>query len=290
MLAIPISSGIRATAKVLGWRYIRRISGLLGLAACAGLMCIDAGCFLTASGQAMASDASAPADFAARTRKEFNEAKNRFQTETNNAEAAWQFGRACFDLAESATNKAERARLAQNGIAACRQSISRNPASAPAHYYLGMNLGQLADTKRNLAALRMVKEIEREFQAACNLDERFDYAGPDRNLGLLYMQAPVIGSIGSRSKAHQHLRRAVELAPEYPENRLDLIEACWKWGELNVARHEIKTLEELWPGARQKFTGETWAASWRDWEKRSKAAKRKLEQASRPLESPHHQE
>ena len=37
------------------------------------------------------------------------------------ATAAWQFGRACFDLAEFATNNTERASLAEQGIAACRQ-------------------------------------------------------------------------------------------------------------------------------------------------------------------------
>jgi hypothetical protein len=61
--------------------------------------------------------------------------------------AAWQFGRACFDLAEFATNNTERASLAEQGIAACRQAMARESNSAPAHYYLGMNLGQLAETK-----------------------------------------------------------------------------------------------------------------------------------------------
>ena len=77
-----------------------------------------------------------------------------------------------------------------------------------------MNVGQLADTKRNLSGLRMVKDMEREFLAAQSLDARFDFAGPDRNLGLLYEEAPVIVSVGSRSKSRQHLEKAAELAGE----------------------------------------------------------------------------
>ena len=268
--------------------YIRSISSLLQRTTCAGLMRLYVGFFMSSTCQTMASDAPAPADLRAQMSKDFTEARSRFDSATNYVDTAWRFGRACFDFAEAATNKAERAEIAEQGIAVCRQAISRNPASAQAHYYLGMNLGQLADTRRNLAALRMVKEMEREFQAAAELDDHFDYAGPERNLGLLYLQAPVITSIGSRSKARLHLRRAVELASEYPENRLALIEAFLKWGELNEARREMKALDERWPEARQRFAGATWTANWRDWEKRLKAAKRRLEPASKPLESPRH--
>lgn len=58
------------------------------------------------------------------------------------------------------------------------QNVARDPKSAAGHYYLGMNLGQLARTKL-LGALKLVDEMEREFKAAVALDERFDHA--DRN-------------------------------------------------------------------------------------------------------------
>ena len=77
--------------------------------------------------------------------------------------------------------------------------IARESNSAPAHYYLGMNLGQLARTK-GLAALRLVSQMEHEFTRARELDEQLDWAGPDRNLGLLYRDAPAIGSVGSRAE------------------------------------------------------------------------------------------
>jgi hypothetical protein len=92
-----------------------------------------------------------------------------------------------------------------------------------------MNLGQLARTK-GLSALKLVDQMEGEFTRARDLDEHLDYAGPDRSLGLLYRDAPVIGSVGSRTRAREHLRRAVEVAPQYPENRLSLIEAYLKVG------------------------------------------------------------
>src|SRR5258707_1246825 len=222
---------------------------------------------------------------AAQAQQAFNDTRALYKKEPRSAEAAWQFARACFDKAEFATNSAERAKLAELGIDACQQLINRQSNSTPAHYYLAMNVGQLART-RGLGALKLVKEMQREFTIARGLDEHFDYAGPDRNLGLLYRDAPALGSIGSRTKARQHLASAIEIAPKYPENRLNLIEACLKWNDRNGARRELKALEEALPQARAKFAGATWAASWTDWEQRLKTAKKKLEETPRTIETP----
>jgi tetratricopeptide (TPR) repeat protein len=226
--------------------------------------------------QSLITPAVASSNLAARVNKVFQEARARYLADTNHATNAWLFGRACFELGELATNNAAKAELAEQGIAACRQAIARDPKSAPAHCYLGMTIGRLADTKRNLAALKMVKEVEREFKLARELDEHFSFAAPDRNLGLLYFEAPAFISIGSRSKARQHFQRAVELAPDYPENRLFLIEALLKWGDDDNARSEFKALEKLWRTAKEKYSGDDRADDWADWEKRFAAAKKKI--------------
>ena len=131
-----------------------------------------------------------------------------------------------------------------------------------------MDLGQLAQTKR-LGALKIVQEMEREFKTARDLDAKFDYAGPDRNLGLLYLEAPGWpASIGSRSNARRHLERAVELAPVFLENRLCLLEAYLKWVVKKSVQRELKAVEDLLPRTRKEFAGEAWAQSWADWDKR----------------------
>ena len=163
-------------------------------------------------------------------------------------------------------------------MTACRVALARDSNSAPAHYYLGMNLGQLART-RGFSALRLVDQMEREFIRARELDKWLDWAGPDRNLGLLYRDAPAIGSVGSRTRAREHLRRAVEVAPAYPENRLNLIEAYVQWSDPTAAGHELQKLEAAWSTARTNFAGEAWVASWADWESRLKKLKNKLDRA-----------
>lgn len=230
-------------------------------------------------------NAAAETDFAAYARRNFQKEQARYQGAPVETAAGWSFARACFDLAEFATNKTERALVAEQGIAACQQAIARESNSAPAHYYFGLNLGQLARTK-GLTALKLVSQMQREFARARDLDERLDWAGPDRSLGLLYADAPTIGSIGSRTRAREHLKRAADLAPQYPENRLNLIEAYLNWGESDNAQRELAALQRLWSGARTNFAGEAWAASWADWEPRLKKLQKKIETLSKSLRAP----
>ena len=225
--------------------------------------------------------------FAGRAAAEYHRAQTQFQSNTNDPAAAWQFARACYDFNDFATNNAGRATLANQGIAACRQLLACESNSAPGHYYLAIELGQLADTRRNPAAIKMVREIEREFKTAGDLDEHFDYAGPVRCLGLLYRDAPGWPvSIGNRRKAREWLEQAVQLAPDYPENRLNLVESYWQWKDREAASNELKTLDALWPRAQTNFTGEAWERSWNDWSTRRDVARKKLEETAAPAKSP----
>ncbi|MGH7976395.1 MAG: hypothetical protein ACREC8_07005 [Limisphaerales bacterium] len=238
--------------------------------------------FLFAAAGIVLADDAQNKIFAARAKMEFQRAQVQFESNTNNPDAASQFARACFNYADFATNKTERAALAKQGIAACRQQIARDTNSVAAHYYLGMNLGQLARTK-SLGALKLVREMEKEFKTAAELDKHFDYAGPERNLGLLYRDAPDWPmSVGSRRKAREFLESAAQLAPDYPENRLNLIESDLKWRDRDAAQKELDTLDALWSSAQKNFTGEKWEQSWSDWSTRRAAVRKELEEFSAP--------
>jgi tetratricopeptide (TPR) repeat protein len=220
--------------------------------------------------------------FAARAGAEFYRAQKQFQSDADNSTNAWQFARACYDLADFATNDAERAALAVQGIAACRQLVAHEPKSVPGHYYLAMNLGQLARTEL-LGALKLVREMEREFKTAADLDVHFDFAGPERCLGLLYRDAPGWpASIGSRRKAREFLEQAAKLSPDFPENILNLAESDLKWNERDEAKNELGALDALWPDAQKKFTGEIWERSWDDWTTRRDTARKKLGETPAP--------
>lgn len=223
---------------------------------------------------AAVSQGQSAATFAQRAEKQFIEARTAFEKQRTNVDAAWKFGRAAFDRAEFSKDNAEREQIARQGIDACRLAIKHNPKLAPGRYYLGMNLGQLARTK-TVGALSLVREMEREFLAARDQDESFDFAGPDRNLGLLYLEAPSF-SIGDRTKARKHLQRAVALRPDYPENRLNLLDAYLRWNEKQAAKDELVDLRKIWPQAKKNLQGPEWESAWADWENRLAKFQRSL--------------
>jgi hypothetical protein len=242
--------------------------------------------FLFATAGIVFADESQNKIFAARAEAEFHRAQIQFQSDTNNSTNAWLFARACYDFADFATDDVQRATIAVQGIAACRQLVAREPKSAPAHYYLAMNLGQLARTEL-LGALKIVNEMEREFKTAQALDAQFDFAGPERNLGLLYRDAPGWpASIGSKRKARAFLDQAEKLAPDYPENNLNLAESFLQWHENEDAKKELDALDLLWPKAQTNFTGEVWEQSWDDWSTRRDDARKKLGETPAPLKPP----
>ncbi|MGD1088903.1 MAG: hypothetical protein ABR955_09300 [Verrucomicrobiota bacterium] len=233
--------------------------------------------FLFAAAGAVLADDTQNKIFAGRAEVEFHRAQKQFHSNTNNSESAWQFARACFDFAGFATDNTGRAAIANQGITACRQLIARDTNAVAAHYYLGMNLGQLART-RSLGALKIIREMESEFKTAAKLDNQFDYAGPERNLGLLYRDAPGWPvSVGSHRKAHDFLKRAATLAPDYPENLLNLAESYLKWNEREDSKLALNALDALWPTAQRNFTGEKWEQSWDDWSMRRNDAHKRLD-------------
>lgn len=208
--------------------------------------------------------------FYLRAEAAFHRAEKDFSRPTNYSAAALELARTSFDFTELATNTTQGAEIAGRGIAVCRAWLARESQAAAAHYYLAMNLGKLAEAKApSLAAYKLVHEVEREFTTAAALDVHFDFAGPARNLGELYFQAPGWPlSIGSNRKAQEWFERAVTLAPDYPENLLNLAEARLKWHQPEEFLAVMEKLELLWLPARARFTGESWERTWRDWQTR----------------------
>ncbi|SPE56286.1 conserved hypothetical protein [Verrucomicrobia bacterium] len=271
-LSISLTAAIQACRRPCAFA-----PGLIGLCTLCSLLAVLAAC--------ADSPTNSVAEFRAAAVANFETAQSRFRSEPTNTEAAWQFARSCFDLADVATNDVERASVAQEGIRISEAALASASNSAALHYYLGMNLAQLARTK-GLGALKILHQMQQQFGLVLELDERFDFAGANRNLGLIYRDAPSIISIGDRQQSQRHLERAVELASKYPENRLNLIEAYLKWGDRGAARRQLEELDKLWPSAHQEFVGAPWASSWADWQERLENARKKLEASHKVLESP----
>jgi tetratricopeptide (TPR) repeat protein len=217
------------------------------------------------------------ATHAPRIRAAFQQALEKWSKDSNNVEAAWQFGRCTHDWADFATNDQQRAAIAEMGITACRRAIALDSKQAPAHYYLALNLGQVARTKL-LGALKLIDEMEEEWTTAARLDPKFDFAGAHRALGILYRDAPGWPtSVGSEKKSRANLEKAVELHPEYPGNRLSLFQGYLEWGDKKLIRSKAAETEAFLKKARTIFVGEQWALEWEDWDNLWTEIKRKAD-------------
>ena len=206
--------------------------------------------------------------FAARAERAYTDAQQQVRKAPTNNLIAIQFARAAFEWAEFAHRDEARADIAQHGIDLARTVLIREPTNAAAHYWLAMNLGQLARTK-SLGALKLVREMESAFTRAANLDPHTDYAGPDRSLGYLYRDTPGWpASIGSKKKAREHFERAVQLHPEFPDNQLALLESFEQWADRMSFESQFKVTEHVLSEGKRKFTGPEWDSSWADWNKR----------------------
>jgi len=195
------------------------------------------------------------------------------EADPSDFDKAWRFGKACFFAAEFATNKTRHVQLAETGIAVCRKAVGLRPDSSEANYYLAMNLGQLARNKM-LGALPLVREMEDLFLKVADRKPSLDFGGPHRCLGLLYRDAPGWPiSVGSHKKAREHLIKAREVAPDYPENIIVLLETWLKFHDRRRLKNDLPRLDPVLQAARRKLTGRPWEAYWDDWENRARSIK-----------------
>jgi SAM-dependent methyltransferase len=215
-------------------------------------------------------------DFTAEAESAYRAAQAVYAT-NQTLQAAIDVARTAFDYADLAPNDTIRESIANIGISTARSVIAANSNSVGAHYYLALNIGQLARTKM-LGALRLLSEMERELKLVIQLDPKFDYAGGYRTLGVLYLEAPGWPtSVGDKKKARFNLEKALEIAPEDPDNHLSYLEALVKWKEWKLATEKLSDYKAMLPAAKQKFTGPDWNYEWHDWTKREQTIQAKIQ-------------
>ena len=172
-------------------------------------------------------------------------------------EAQWAAAKSFAETAENAVAPAKRIDAARNGIVCARRARELKPEGVEGHYYYALSVGLLADADRSYG-LDAVGEMEASLKRAIELDEKFDYAGPLRVLGILHLRTPgPPASIGSPRKGLRLLQRAVEAFPDYPENYLYLAEALRDTGKTEEARAALEKVlpsdNAQWKAAAQKL-------------------------------------
>jgi hypothetical protein len=110
------------------------------------------------------------------------------------------------------------------GIEYANTAVKLNPTGEEGLFYDGALAGKLAELDIKYGASGL-ETIEQRMRQLIEMKSTFIYGGPDRVLGILLMRAPgpPLGP-GDWNEAEKHLKRALEIDPNWPENQLYMAE------------------------------------------------------------------
>ncbi len=161
-----------------------------------------------------------------------------------NVQALWRAARACAWLAEQAgdaKDKPQQLKIADEGVGYAQRCTFVDPDRKEGHYYMALCYAMHADAvpSQGLALVpKMVKELKKADEP---IGGGIDHSGPDRVLGLIYLNAPPWPtSVGDVDEAVDKLENACDQNPGFPENHLALAEAYIKTRKYKDARKHLE--------------------------------------------------
>lgn len=154
----------------------------------------------------------------------------------SDGEAAWRGVRTlCFKLM---ARQGEEAQL----TSACMRLSSRAMAyseGVEAPYWTALCLGMRAKANHR-EGLDLIPKMIKAARLALERDPAYEHAGPHRLLGGIYLRAPEWPtSVGDIELALEFLTKAVQAAPEWPENHILLAEALIDDDSVERAREHM---------------------------------------------------
>jgi tetratricopeptide (TPR) repeat protein len=129
----------------------------------------------------------------------------------------------------------------EHGVNFGKEAVTLNPRAIYGNYWYASNVGSLGLCRGMMASLASVDPMKKSYEIVLKENEKFFFAGPHRALGRLYHMAPGWPiSVGNKTKALHHLEKAVEIAPEFFNNRLYLAELYIDIGNREKAKKELE--------------------------------------------------
>jgi Flp pilus assembly protein TadD len=172
------------------------------------------------------------------------------------------------DLTLDVSDLAEQKRLCTEALAYAQRSVALAPKDPVNVLSLGIcyaKLGLYADTRTKIENSRLVKDYAEQ---ALALDPHYSYA--HHVLGQWHREVAALGATtrflvrlvygglpaASTAEAVKHLRRAVELSPQFPSHRVELGLALLADGQRAAAKRELEHALAL--PQREKYDDESW--------------------------------
>ncbi|MCB1141804.1 MAG: tetratricopeptide repeat protein [Leptospiraceae bacterium] len=141
----------------------------------------------------------------------------------------------------------------EHGVNYGKEAITLNPKAIYGNFWYASNVGMLGLCRGMMASLASVDPMKKSYEIVLKENENFFFAGPHRALGRLYHMAPGWPiSVGNKTKALQHLERAIEIGPDFFNNRLYLAELYIDIGQKEKAKKQLEWMANNEPKPEHK--------------------------------------
>jgi tetratricopeptide (TPR) repeat protein len=156
-------------------------------------------------------------------------------------EAMWRLAKFRFYLADHESDKEQKSKMLQSGIAAAERAVKLDPKRVEGHFWLGATKGQYADLKGGFAALGLVKTVRKEFEMALSLDPNYAKGSSHLALGQMLIEMPKLLG-GSDKKGLEYLESGLQFGSLNAELKLYLAQQYSQKGRREEAK---KLLAEI---------------------------------------------
>jgi hypothetical protein len=144
-------------------------------------------------------------------------------SDPHNVDAAYRASMGYYYLGRFTDEPTQKMDLFSKGKDWGLEAVRRDPRSAQAHYWYGVNMGSYGQTRGKLKTLFLVGPLKEAFQEVVRLDPTCYYGGGYRALGKLYFELPGFAG-GDKKKAEEYLRMSLKVEPCYTLTLLYLAE------------------------------------------------------------------
>ena len=145
------------------------------------------------------------------------------QIRTDDYDSLWEAARTCIWLSNYGPEKKQK-EYVRRGITYANTAVLLRPEGEEGLFYDGALAGKLAELDISYGP-DSLKTVMARMEQLVELGSNYNYGGPERILGIIYMRTPgsPLGP-GDWDKAEEHMNLALNTDPNWPENQLYMAE------------------------------------------------------------------